>query len=441
MSDVDTASVTSSGSRRPKKYLCDFDGCEKAYTRPSLLEQHKRSHTGERPFVCSHEGCDKSFLRKSHLDAHVISHNDDEAKPFHCSICGKGVNTPQHLKRHEITHTKSFACTFEGCTESFYKHQSLRHHVTSFHEKLTCQICDKPFSRPYRLTQHNLKYHSESPAYQCDHSGCFSSFKTWSALQFHIKTEHPKLICAICGKGCVGKKGLKSHMLSHDDDKMIKLWNCNYCPSKYSKKIELIEHYNNFHDGNIPDDLLTLQDKLKLDALLSETDKSMNNDLATLDDLKNNGYESVSESEDEEEFDHKSDTPQSHTSIDTLNSKLMNGKDSIIGLISKNFSMRKLKCPKMNCDRSFRREYDLSRHLKWHEDHLKKIEEFLNSIDNEKKENNQDIKSDLSLPAPKRTKLSTTLNDTTNDSDEDNLDDLIDVELRKINAGDKLKTL
>jgi hypothetical protein len=33
-----------------KKYNCTFEGCEKAYTKPTRLEEHKRSHTGE---VCT----------------------------------------------------------------------------------------------------------------------------------------------------------------------------------------------------------------------------------------------------------------------------------------------------------------------------------------------------------------------------------------------------
>ena len=65
--------------------------------------------------------------------------------------------------------------------------------AVSVHEKkLLCNKCNKSFNRPYRLVQHNIKYHSVSPAYQCDHQGCFGNFMTWSALQLHIKTEHPK---------------------------------------------------------------------------------------------------------------------------------------------------------------------------------------------------------------------------------------------------------
>jgi hypothetical protein len=34
-----------------KRYRCTYQGCSKAYTKPSRLEEHERSHTGE---VCYH---------------------------------------------------------------------------------------------------------------------------------------------------------------------------------------------------------------------------------------------------------------------------------------------------------------------------------------------------------------------------------------------------
>ncbi|ABN66323.2 Strongly-conserved Zn-finger binding protein (TFIIIA) [Scheffersomyces stipitis CBS 6054] len=443
----DTASVTSTGSSAlPKKYLCDFEGCTKAYAKPSLLEQHKRSHTNERPYKCSSPDCGKSFMRQSHLDAHLLSHADNGTKPYHCSVCGKGVNSLQHLKRHEITHTKSFVCTHEGCSESFYKHQSLRHHILSVHERtLSCSICNKNFSRPYRLAQHNLKYHSDSPAYQCDHAGCFSNFKTWSALQLHIKTEHPKLKCPVCGKGCVGRKGLRSHMISHDEEKMIKLWNCNYCNiGKFSKKIDLVEHYNSLHDGNIPEDLLKPNEKMRLEELLSETDDVTN--LADLKSLPGSRYEFLDEEEDEEQelvLENRFEAPNSIKSMDSFENSLR--RISVIGLISNNFSSKTIKCPKKNCARAFSREYDLTRHLKWHEEHMKKIEDFLNSVEKEETISPSKIEDDeydsASEPPSKRQKLPARYETLTNDNDNDNdndddLDALIDVELRSIKAGD-----
>lgn len=441
MESSETASVSSrasSSSARPKNYICDEPDCGKAYSKPSLLEQHKRSHTNERPFKCSETGCDKSFLRKSHLQAHLLSHEDQESKPFQCATCGKGVNTLQHLKRHEITHTKSFICTFEGCNESFYKHQSLRHHTLSVHEKkLLCNKCNKSFNRPYRLAQHNIKYHSDSPAYQCDHQGCFGNFMTWSALQLHIKTEHPKIKCPICGKGCVGKKGLRSHMNIHDEEKIVKLWNCNYCNiGKFVKKADLIDHYNTYHDRNLPDDLLKPIEREQLDKLLSEKD-STNIDFNTLEGLQSKGFVEVSSDEEKEENDYMSNGLQaSHKSLNSLNLTLESGKASIVDLILNNYLKRKLPCPKKNCDRMFSRDYDLERHLKWHESHLKKIEAFLKSLELEEKVPDSNMHDKRLFPENDEPVMATKRHHAMESSDDDfELDDLIDEELKSIQAG------
>lgn len=444
MDSSETASLSSrasSSSVRPKNYECDEPGCAKAYSRPSLLEQHKRSHTNERPFKCTQTGCDKSFLRKSHLQAHVLSHEGQGNKPFQCSTCGKGINTLQHLKRHEITHTKSFVCTFEGCDDSFYKHQSLRHHILSVHEKkLTCYRCNKSFNRPYRLAQHNIKYHSDSPAYQCDHQGCFGNFMTWSALQLHVKTEHPKIKCSVCGKGCVGKKGLRSHMNIHDEEKMVKLWNCNYCNiGKFFKKADLIDHYNTYHDQNLPDDLLKPSEREQLDKLLNERD-STTNDLNTLEGLQSNGFVEVLSDDDNQDNDYvPNGFHASQKSMNSLNFTLDSGKASIVDLILNNYLKRKLRCPKKNCDRMFSRNYDLQRHLKWHESHLKKIESFLKSLDGDETESNHPNSNkrrfsddtDSEEIANKRHTL-----DNDDYKDEVELDDLIDEELKSIQAGE-----
>ncbi|KAG9021910.1 Strongly-conserved Zn-finger binding protein (TFIIIA), partial [Tulasnella sp. UAMH 9824] len=95
----------STSSNRRKSYICSWEGCDKAYTKPCRLAEHYRSHTNDRPFECS--TCSKSFLRKVHLQAHERSHTSKEERPLVCSAnkgCEQRFWTQQQLKVHEDVH-------------------------------------------------------------------------------------------------------------------------------------------------------------------------------------------------------------------------------------------------------------------------------------------------------------------------------------------------
>lgn len=71
-------------SNTQKKHKCKV--CDKRFTRPSSLQTHMYSHTGEKPFACDVEGCGRHFSVVSNLRRHkkvhkgesVSSHSDDE---------------------------------------------------------------------------------------------------------------------------------------------------------------------------------------------------------------------------------------------------------------------------------------------------------------------------------------------------------------------------
>lgn len=56
--------------QRPGKYVCTY--CGRACAKPSVLQKHIRSHTGERPYPCA--PCGFSFKTKSNLYKHRKSH-------------------------------------------------------------------------------------------------------------------------------------------------------------------------------------------------------------------------------------------------------------------------------------------------------------------------------------------------------------------------------
>ncbi|KAH9946789.1 hypothetical protein B0H21DRAFT_877046 [Amylocystis lapponica] len=158
-------------SRTPNgQYECTYEGCSKAYTKPSRLAEHQRSHTGDRPYVCA--TCNKSYLRETHLQAHARSHLPETAKPLSCDEpgCNKRFWTAQHLRVHEKIHKgeKPFICSEPSCNASFAKHHLLREHV--------CTVHSPPGTKPYL----------------CGHIGCTKSFSTNQKLRVHSKTHIDK---------------------------------------------------------------------------------------------------------------------------------------------------------------------------------------------------------------------------------------------------------
>lgn len=63
-------------SSTQKKHKCKI--CEKRFTRPSSLQTHMYSHTGEKPFACDVEGCGRHFSVVSNLRRHKKVHRTDE---------------------------------------------------------------------------------------------------------------------------------------------------------------------------------------------------------------------------------------------------------------------------------------------------------------------------------------------------------------------------
>ena len=297
---ADTAMTSVSKPRRPKKYLCDFEGCDKAFDRPVRLETHKRSHTNERPFICQEDDCQKTFLRNEHLTRHIKDKHSDE-RNYICTYavtddngqenpCGKTFNTGTRLRRHVAAHEEKeqTKCNVIGCGKVFRKQETLQRHIKKdhLHEKAyICthtimddsgepEDCGEAFATVGQLKGHVLRNHS-SPRFFCEicpplephdmpHADGMSDggsvfpfvqgyfrpvFATHADLQMHIKAAHPPK-CPECGQQCESNRALKAHQdIEHSSLPERQQHKCTWpgCERGFTKAGNLKVHIQNVH--------------------------------------------------------------------------------------------------------------------------------------------------------------------------------------------------
>ncbi|XP_041803755.1 zinc finger and BTB domain-containing protein 40 [Chelmon rostratus] len=209
-----------------RPYVCRE--CGKGYSQASGLTVHLHTfHNLSEP-----HDCQKCCLSFSSLEEHRQHIQEFHPKEFHkCPICSKVFTSAALLDKHKGTHTgnKPFSCDL--CNKSYQQLSGLWYHNRTNHPDVfanhtrqlktlvQCDVCFKFFPSAASVAKHQAAEHQGSGASAVHCPYCPAVLGGEEEMQEHISSQHVSqsgepFSCPLCSLVCTSQLELQEHLLS-----------------------------------------------------------------------------------------------------------------------------------------------------------------------------------------------------------------------------------
>ncbi|XP_055044456.2 zinc finger protein 341 isoform X3 [Misgurnus anguillicaudatus] len=240
---------------KAQKLKCTY--CDKVFTKNFDLQQHVRSHTGEKPFQCI--VCGRAFAQKSNVKKHMQTHkvwpagvhSSVSRMPITVQVLQLNNETSQQMDEEHQEQIEERNAEVHVETQGSAERKQNKQ-VLLIDSSYQCQFCSGKFSTYFQLKSH-MTQHKNEQVYRCVVKSCSQTFQKLDQFLEHIQTHQEQLTyrCHQCAKVFPSLFELGLHQYSHsfcpqqNQRKETNYYRCNKCQSKYSTQEALEQHLLN----------------------------------------------------------------------------------------------------------------------------------------------------------------------------------------------------